>query len=127
MSRKKILVLGATGGTGQQIVAQAHEAGHEVTAFARTPDKISIRHETLRLAVGSVTDDGPALAEAMRGQDVVISAIGRGTSFKSTHLIQRSVPVILAAMQAQGVRRLLFTSALGVGDTRRGAPLFLRI
>lgn len=63
----------------------------------------------------------------MRGQDAVISALGRGLSFKSEHLMGRSVPVILSSMKTAGVRRLLFTSAWGVGDTKQDAPLLPKI
>jgi putative NADH-flavin reductase len=127
MSPKKLLILGATGGTGQQLLTQALDAGHEVTALVRSPDKIPVQHDRLQLVAGSVTDDGAKLGQAVRGQDAVISALGRGMSLKSTGLIQRSVPAILSAMQTHGVRRLIFTSAIGVGDTIRQAPLFSRI
>ena len=63
----------------------------------------------------------------MRGQDAVVSALGRGLSFKSEHLIQRSVPPILSAMQSQGIQRLVFTSAIGVGETVHHVPLFPRL
>jgi putative NADH-flavin reductase len=63
----------------------------------------------------------------MAGQHAVISAIGRGKSFKSESLIAESVPGILDAMRSHGVDRLLFTSALGVGDTFRDTPLPLKI
>ena len=127
MSQKKLLILGATGGTGQQLLAQALEAGHEVTVFARSPDKIQVQHDRLQVVAGTVTDDGAMLSQAVRGQDAVISALGRGMSLKSTSLIQRSIPVVLSAMQTHRVRRLIFTSAIGVGDTVRHAPLFSRI
>lgn len=51
----KILVLGATGGTGRQLVAKALEKGHEVTAFARNPEGIALKHERLRAVRGDVT------------------------------------------------------------------------
>jgi len=123
----KLLVLGPTGRTGQQVVAQALAAGHEVTAFARRPDKIAVKHDRLRCVAGDVTDDGAILADAVRGQDAVISALGRGMSLKSDNLIQRSVPPILAAMQQHGVRRLIFTSAIGVGDAIHHVPLVPRL
>jgi len=123
----KILVLGPTGGTGRHVLSQALERGHEVTAFARTPSKISERHERLRVVGGSITDSGPALEQAVRGHDAVVSALGRGKSLKAEGLIQRSVPPILSAMQRAGVRRLVFTSAIGVGDTIRDAPLVPRL
>lgn len=127
MSHKKLLVLGATGGTGQQIVAQALQAGHEVTAFARSHDPASARHERLRRVAGDATDGGDSLARAVVGQDAVISALGRGMSLKSDRLMQRSVPAVLSAMRTHGVRRLIFTSALGVGDRLEEAPLFSRL
>jgi uncharacterized protein YbjT (DUF2867 family) len=109
----RLLVLGASGGTGRHIVAQAREAGHDVTAYTR--DR------------GSLTEATPALGAALQGQDAVISAIGRGKSFKSEQLIQRSLPGILSAMQAAGVRRLVFMSALGVGESMRDTPILARL
>jgi putative NADH-flavin reductase len=126
MSHKKLLILGATRGVGQQVVAQALEAGHEVTAFARSADTIPVQNDRLHLVAGSVTD-GARLAEAARGQDAVISALGQGMSLKADGLMQRSVPVILSAMRAERVRRLIFTSALGVGDSIRDVPLISRL
>ena len=124
---RRILILGATGATGTQLLTQALDAGHEVTAFVRRPDNVPVRHERLQLVVGDVTDEGTRLTEAMRGQDAVVSALGRGMTLKSDNLIQRSIPPILSAMHAHGVRRLIFTSAIGVGETIRDAPLFSRL
>lgn len=125
-SMMKVLILGATRGVGRQVLAQALDAGHAVTAFARSADTIPAR-ERLHVVPGSVADDGTLLTETMRGQDVVVSALGRGLKLKSDNIIQRTVPPILAAMHAHGVRRLIFTSAIGVGDTIRDAPLFSRM
>ena len=122
-----LLILGAAGGVGRHLVTQALEAGHTVTAFVRRPDSLPVQHDRLQLAIGDVTDEGTQLAVAMRGQDAVFSAIGRGKSLQSEQLIEHSVPRILSAMHASGVRRLIFTSAIGVGDTLRDAPLFSRI
>jgi putative NADH-flavin reductase len=126
MSHKKLLILGGTRGIGHHVVTQALQAGHEVTVFARTADKIPVQDHRLHLVAGTVTD-GSRLSQAVRGQDVVISALGQGMSLKADSLIQRSVPVILSAMQVQRVRRLIFTSALGVGDSIADAPLFSRM
>lgn len=119
----KLLILGSTGGTGRHLVQQALEAGHEVTAYARSADGSSTHHARLHLRQGDVLDV-TALTDATQGQDAVISALGRGMSFKSEHLIERSVPNILAAMRSTGVRRLLFTSGIGVSETRHDVPLF---
>ena len=122
----KLLVVGGTSGTGRQVVTQALEAGHDVTVLARDRTRIGPEQQRLRVVDGDARN-GRAVAEAMAGQHAVISAIGRGKSFKSENLIAESVPGIIAAMQSHGVKRLLFTSALGVGDSFRDAPLPLKI
>src|SRR5262249_51921786 len=113
---KRLLLLGATGGTGVHLVSQAIEAGHEVTAYVRDPAKLQIKHERLRVVVGPIADEAMPFGEAMAAQDAVISTLGRGQSLQSEHVIERCVPPMLAAMKAHGVRRLIFTSAIGVGD-----------
>lgn len=127
MATRKVLVLGATGPTGQQVVAQALEQGHQVTAFVRDPKRMPITHDRLRLITGDVTDEGPELRAAVGGQDSVISALGVGMTFRSHDLIARSMPRIVAAMESQGVSRLIFTSAFGVGSTWIDVPPLLRI
>jgi putative NADH-flavin reductase len=123
----KLFVLGATGGTGRQIVAQALAAGHDVTAFARDSSKLTTQHPRLTAVTGDTTASGALMRDLMRHHDAVISAIGRGKTFKSDQLIQRSVPGILEAMLECGVGRLVFTSALGVGESFTDAPLLPKI
>jgi putative NADH-flavin reductase len=127
VSHNKLLVLGGTGGTGRTLIAQALDAGHDVTALVRDRARVPLNHARLRLVEGDLVDARSPLADAMRGQHAVISALGRGTSFRADGLIERSVPQILAAMQTNGVRRLIFTSAIGVGDSIRDAPLFSKL
>ena len=71
----KIVVFGASGGTGIEIVKQALAAGHEVTAFVRNPAKVEFQHPNLKLFQGDVVDSA-AVAKAITGQDAVISALG---------------------------------------------------
>ena len=126
-SPRKILVLGATGGTGQQVISRALQQGHQVTALVRNPQRLTVRDDRLRVLDGSVTDDSQALADAVRDQAAVISTLGAGRSFKSGGLISQSMGRTVRAMEDHGVRRLIFTSAFGVGDTRRDVPLGPRI
>jgi len=122
MDARKVLILGATGGTGQHLVVQALRQGHEVTAFVRNPERLAATDPRLRVMTGPVEDAG-ALHQAVRGQDVIISALGRGQSFKADGLMARSAQAIVDAMTAQGVRRLIFMSGFGVGRARRTLPL----
>jgi len=124
----KLLILGATGGTGRSALKEAKALGHDATVFVRDPGKLSAEEQAgTRLVTGTLPEDEPALAEAMRGQSVVISALGRGLSFKPEELMKRSVPVILRTMGQAGVRRLVFTSAFGIGETWRDTPLVPRL
>jgi putative NADH-flavin reductase len=122
-----ILIFGATGQTGQQLVKQALSQGHTVTAFVRNPETLQIRDQRLRVVIGNTTRDAAKVAEAISGQDVVVSALGRRSSFKSDHLIESSVNAIVPAMERNAVRRLILISAFGVGESRRDAPLIPRI
>lgn len=121
-----LLILGASGGTGRQVVAQALDLGHEVTAFVRRADRLPVTHERLRVITGQLPQDVTALDAAVRGQDAVISALGVGQSLKSGGLIERSMPVLVAALERAGVRRLIITSAYGVGTTFQDVPLLPR-
>ena len=127
MSNKRLLVLGATGGTGQHVVAQALRRGFEVTAFVRDAARLRIESERLRVQKGDITGDDASLASAMKGQDAVISVLGVGKSFKSGGIIGQATPRIVRSMEAAGVRRLVFTSAFGVGETYRDAPTIPRL
>ena len=122
-----ILVFGATGATGQQVVKQALSQGQVVTAFVRNPGALPKNEKRLRVVIGDTTRDTPKIIEAVSGQDVVISALGRRNSFKSDHLIERSMQAIVSSMERAGVRRLIVVSAFGVGESRRDAPLIPRI
>src|SRR5258706_8706089 len=88
-----ILVLGAAGKTGRQVVAQALAAGQTVTAFVRDPEKLE-RADVL-VAVGDArsVDD---LRNALRGQHGVISTLGSMNA--SQKLIENSTEALLEAM-----------------------------
>ncbi len=113
----KLIVFGATGGTGRQLVERGLAAGHEVTAFVRRPAAVTLRHERLRVAQGDVLQP-ETVAAAMRGQDAVLSAIGPAAGSKPGVLISSGTRNIVSAMKAHGVKRLVFESGLMVGDAR---------
>src|SRR5436190_5626994 len=74
-NRLSVLIIGATGGTGRELVRQALEQGHQVTAFVRKPKKLNVEHSNLRIAQGNVLDYASVEA-AMRGQSAVLCALG---------------------------------------------------
>jgi len=120
----KTIVFGATGGTGQELVRQALDQGHDVTAFVRSPEKIAdIEHANLAVARGDVLDVADVEA-AVPGHEAVICAIGAGA--QRTTLRQDGTRNIIAAMEKAGVSRLVCLSSLGVGDSRNNLPFFTR-
>ena len=110
----KIAVLGATGGTGLQVVEQALARGHAVVAFARSPQKLGIEHDKLTVVQGDILD-GEKVAEAVAGTQAVVSALGPGSN-KAQFVVSRGMEHILTAMQQHGVKRLVASAGAGVGD-----------
>jgi putative NADH-flavin reductase len=108
----KIIVFGASGGTGREIVKQALEAGHEVTAFARNPLRIGVQHPKLSIVTGDVSDS-LAVEKALAGQQAVISALGPSRP-PVPGMMQAAAKNIVAAMSRAGIRRLVSTTGAGV-------------
>jgi len=109
------------------IPQHAHDILGDVHADGTAQGVIVESDVALRVHIGDVLGEAGALATAVANQDAVISTLGVGNSFKSGGLIGRSAPALVAAMQAHGVRRLVFTSAFGVGATYRDTPLLPRV
>ena len=127
----KLLVFGATGGTGRALLSQGQEQGHQMTAFVRNPAALEAR-PGLTIVEGDVTD-AAAVSRVVAGQEAVLSALGpRGGQYG---VLPGGVQNIVAAMRQAGVRRLIHVSSFGVGDSRAQmgwvarqivVPLFLR-
>ena len=115
----RIVVFGATGGTGQEAVAQALAAGHQVTAVARRSGAL---HQRPDLQIVVVPDlNSPDLVDrAVSEHDVVISALG--TNAKGpVSVCTDGIRSIVGAMSRSGVRRLIAVSAYGAADTHDGS------
>jgi len=119
----KIAIFGSTGGTGRELVKQALEIGHEVTAFARSPEKLDdLKNENLRLAQGDVLDY-EAVAGAIKNQDAVLSALGSPTLRAGDTTLSDGTKNIIRAMREESVKRFVCETSLGVGDSY-GQPGF---
>jgi putative NADH-flavin reductase len=114
-NRPKLLVIGATGGTGRELVRQALEQGHQVTAFVRKPKKLKVEHPNLRIVQGNVLDY-TSVEAAMQGQSVVMSALGHKRLFWPTRILSRGADNIMRAMKNCRVPRFICESSLGVGN-----------
>ena len=117
----RILVIGASKGTGALAVKTALERGHDVTAFARSPDRLDVQHPRLTRWTGDFHDPA-SVAGAMPGQDAVIVTASSSSlrGFKENpDYFSRGTGHVIVAMKAQGVKRLVVLSALGVGESRK--------
>jgi putative NADH-flavin reductase len=112
----KVIVFGATGPTGQQVLRKALAAGHQVTAYVRNPGKLIPEPQGLRVIVGELSD-GAALQDAIAGQDAVVSLLGPSGKTKGTP-VAKGMREIVRAMARAGVRRLIATATTSAADPR---------
>ena len=105
----KLVIFGSTGGIGSQVVEQALAAGHTVTAVARHPAVITLRHPLLEVVQGDVLQPQTIYA-AIAGKDAVISAVGVRDRAPTT-VYSEGAANMIQAMQAAQVRRLMCVSA----------------
>jgi uncharacterized protein YbjT (DUF2867 family) len=109
---QKLLVLGATGNIGAHVIDLALARGHQVTAFVRSPAKITRRDPALSVVPGDPLR-ADRLAEALAGHDAVVSALGPPAkeAFRPSTLMAEGAASTVAAMSMTGVRRLAIVSA----------------
>ncbi|MFD4960265.1 NAD(P)-dependent oxidoreductase [Microbacterium sp. NPDC058389] len=119
----KIVVLGATGNVGSRFTTQAVKAGHQVVAFARTPEAVQSQ-PGVTTAQGAA-EDTAALTAAARGADALLVSITG--PMKDGDFMQRNLPKIIEAAKAAGVDRVVLVSAFGAGDTAQKASGFARL
>ncbi|WP_435741726.1 NAD(P)-dependent oxidoreductase [Nocardioides sp. SYSU DS0663] len=127
----RVLVIGASRGSGRETVRALRQAGHEVTALARTaaaveePVPAGGRGSVRRVAAD--VRDAASLEEAVAGQDAVVVTLGISDNALAVRLRRRAgtpldirsagTRAVVAAMQRQGVRRLLVQTTYGIGDS----------
>jgi len=119
----KLAIFGSTGKTGLELIKQALEQGHAVTAFVRDPARLAIEDEQLTLVTGDVFD-AISVDQAVQGQDAVICALGAGSELKKTTIRTTGTTNIISSMQKNDVKRLMVVTAMGVGDSWNTLSLF---
>ena len=108
-----LLIFGATGGTGRELVEQALQNGHTVTAFARNPSNVRTTHPNLRVVKGDISNYEPVEA-ALRGQDAALSALGIRIA---------AWPLVTVVVITQVIRRLFHLIGPIGWLVRLGIPL----
>lgn len=125
----KVLLIGATGGTGLEVIRQAPAREVEVTALVRSPDKLGDLAEHAAVVTGDVFDID-RVAGAAEGCDAAICAIGAPAGFLSrgaTEVYSRAAAALVIALPRAGVSRLVFCTSAGVEGHDPGEALPYRL
>jgi putative NADH-flavin reductase len=120
----RLLILGATGGTGRALLEQARTRGHGVTAFVRSPQKLGGPHDGVTVLRGdplNVTE----LRAVLPGHEAVLSALGAPGPGRTT-ILRDSGRATVEAMHAAGTRRLLVVSVAALFDNAGFVPALFR-
>ncbi len=120
----KIVVIGASGRTGLQVLKHLDGSRHEVTAFVRNPAKLPNLNLRLAIVAGDVRD-AAAMEKAVLGQDAVIATIGANT-FKIDDTQESFMRNLVRAMNKEGIKRVVNLSAMAAGDSLEGTAFFMR-
>jgi len=122
----RIVIFGATGGTGKHLVRQALDRGYLVTAFVRDPVRLEVEDDKLQVALGDFLDADAVDRVLSFGADAVICAAGKYQREYNTVLSDGTRNVI-DAMQKHGIRRLLVVSSIGAGDSKEQGAWWVRL
>lgn len=113
----KIVIFGANGKTGLLLLEQALESGHQVIAYVRKPNSISTTHSNLKVVVGNLNET-LRLKDAIIGADACISALGGSSLTHRSPEIVKGIEKILDVMEEVDVKRFIYLSSIGAGESR---------
>lgn len=113
----KIVIFGASGKTGFLLLEQALKSGHQIIAYVRRADSISIEHANLKVVIGKL-DEKLKIKDALIGADACISTLGGGSLIHRTPEIVSGIANIVDAMEQLGTKRFIYMSSIGAGDSR---------
>jgi nucleoside-diphosphate-sugar epimerase len=130
----RILILGATGRTGKHAIPFALAQGYQVVALVRDPTKISVKSDSLTILTGLPTDIDD-VRKAMKDCDAVLSLLspltrGDAISFRKINaprILEKSIINALQVMDEYGIKRILILSSVGVGDSWKYAPWYVKL
>lgn len=113
----KLVIFGAGGKTGTLVTQQALDAGYEVVAYVRRPDSVTLEHENLKVVVGELSDRVKIKA-VVAGADACVSTLGGKSLTKRATEFTQGIRHIVDAMEAEGVKRFIYMSSVGAGESR---------
>ena len=121
----KLVIFGANGKTGTLLTEQALAKGHQLTAYIRRAGALEQQHPNLKIVVGNLNDTDK-LREAIKGADACISVLGGSSLFKHAPEIISGIDSIINIMEQDGVKRFIYLSSMGAGESRKLMGMILR-
>lgn len=118
----RFLLLGASGGVGRRILVQGRTRGHTIRAQTRDATRLAGQPAGIEVVAADPTD-ASALRALVAGQEAVIVALGTAPG-RQTTLFSNVTTKLIAAMAAEGVRRLIAITGVGAGETRGHGGFF---
>jgi len=113
----RLLIIGASGGTGKVLVDQAMRQGHTLTLLVRNHKSVSSHRGMIRIWKGDVLD-AASVDSAMAGQDAVLCVLGSSITFARVNVFSEGTRNVLTSMQKYGVSRIVAVTGIGAGDSR---------
>lgn len=121
----KLLVFGATGKTGKELVKQALDQGYAVIAFTRNPSKLTVKHKNLEIFQGDI-DDYCRVSSAIGKSDIVISTLGASSPFRYDPSVTKGLANILDSLKTATPKRFIYMSFTGVKQSRNEAGFVIK-
>ena len=113
----KLVIFGASGQTGRLLVEEALVKGHQVVAYVRRVDSVTMKNPNLKLIVAGL-DDEVKLREAVTGADACFSTLGGNSLTQSSLWFTEAIDRIAGIMEQEGVSRFIYLSSIGAGESR---------
>jgi len=121
----KVVIFGATGFSGQAILAEIIKQGHDVTVLVRDASKVKIKHNNIKIVEGNVLEPA-VVASVLQQQEAVIQCLGVGGKGdgKPNTFISDATKIIVDEMEKLNIKRLIAMSNVGTGNSIAFQPWF---
>lgn len=123
----KVLLIGATGFSGREVLNELLRSKHNVTAITRNSKSLAIHNDNLTIVEGNILDEN-FLDKVVKGHEVVINCLGIGGkgNGKPNSLVSDFTKVLIKAMEQNQVKKLISMSNVGAGDSLYFQPWIFR-
>lgn len=121
----KVVIFGASGKTGSLLTEKALAEGYEVFAYVRNAESVKLVHRNLKVVVGQLNEK-EKLRSVISGSYACISTLGGASLTKHSREIREGIDNIVSIMEAENVKRMIYLSSMGAGDSRNYMPQPIR-